>query len=450
MGKPASFVFTHPRRPFATLSGFVRLVVLLGAAMLFGASVAGAAPLGAITEFTAGLNPGAHPTGIAAGPDGNLWFADPGTTSAIGRISPSATITEFSSGLNAGSRPGGSLANNANNGDRDRPGRQPLVHRPDTRGRSAGSPPAGRSPSSQAASTRAAPRGIDARGPTATSGSPIRARPRSAGSPRAGRSRSFNLLRRAHPIGIAAGPDGNLWFSDRAAARDRPHHHGRDDHRVPPARGPARRARSQRVRTATSGSLTAPRASDRADHAERDHHRVHERPEPGQPPVLDRGGPDSNLWFTDPGTAGVAGTIPAIGRVDPATGAITEFSSGLPAGSGPFGVTAGPDGNLWFSESLGTVRAIGQFGLGVCHDDTLVGCNLKNVNLQNIILNGANLSGGNLLRAQLQNARLIGANLQGDNLNGAQLQNAFLDGANLEVRTCTAPISLTLTCPGPT
>jgi streptogramin lyase len=33
----------------------------------------------------------------------------------------------------------------------------------------------------------------------------------------------------------------------------------------------------------------------------------------------------------------------------PAVGSITEFS--LPFGSAPFGITAGPDGNLWFTES---------------------------------------------------------------------------------------------------
>src|SRR5262249_45714565 len=39
---------------------------------------------GQITEFSAGLDPGSAPVGIAAGSDGNLWFAD--GASAIGRI----------------------------------------------------------------------------------------------------------------------------------------------------------------------------------------------------------------------------------------------------------------------------------------------------------------------------------------------------------------------------
>jgi virginiamycin B lyase len=63
-------------------------------------------------------------------------------------------------------------------------------------------------------------------------------------------------------------------------------------------------------------------------------------------------GPDGALWFTEccnqhPGS----GTTPGnkIGRIT-TNGKITEFT--LPTGSmGPFGITAGPDGALWFSEA---------------------------------------------------------------------------------------------------
>jgi streptogramin lyase len=53
-------------------------------------------------------------------------------------------------------------------------------------------------------------------------------------------------------------------------------------------------------------------------------------------------GPDGNLWFTEQGTA-------RIGRITPG-GALTEFSQGITANSSPTGITAGPDGNLWFTE----------------------------------------------------------------------------------------------------
>nr|MDQ2894657.1 hypothetical protein [Actinomycetota bacterium] len=63
-------------------------------------------------------------------------------------------------------------------------------------------------------------------------------------------------------------------------------------------------------------------------------------------------GPDGNLWFTDEGRR------PAIGRVTP-SGAITEFSRGLRRGSTPFAITLGPHRDLWFT-SQGRHPAIGE------------------------------------------------------------------------------------------
>src|SRR3954449_12087996 len=56
-------------------------------------SLAAAAPLGAVTEFTVSL-PGTSPAAMAAGPDGNMWFTDGGAR-AVGRITPGGTVTEF-------------------------------------------------------------------------------------------------------------------------------------------------------------------------------------------------------------------------------------------------------------------------------------------------------------------------------------------------------------------
>lgn len=53
-------------------------------------------------------------------------------------------------------------------------------------------------------------------------------------------------------------------------------------------------------------------------------------------------GPDGNLWFTESASN-------KIGRITPA-GVVTEFSNGLSAGANPWGITSGPDGNLWFTE----------------------------------------------------------------------------------------------------
>ena len=85
-----------------------RAATALVAGLLCGLAVTGAAraaPVALISESSSGLNAGSVPVVLAAGPDGNLWFVDQGTTKAIGRITPTGQITEFSAGLNAGSLP---------------------------------------------------------------------------------------------------------------------------------------------------------------------------------------------------------------------------------------------------------------------------------------------------------------------------------------------------------
>lgn len=67
-----------------------------------------------VQEFSSGLNAGSHPfEGIASGPDGNVWFTDNGSsTAAIGRVIPctpvpacTPAIHEFSSGVSTGNLP---------------------------------------------------------------------------------------------------------------------------------------------------------------------------------------------------------------------------------------------------------------------------------------------------------------------------------------------------------
>ena len=126
---------------------------------------------GQITEFTTGLNSGSDPVEIVAGPDGNLWFTDDGATRAIGRITPSGQITEFTSRPEPRRPPGR---------DRGRARRQPVVHRRGhDHGDRADHPVGRRSPSSRSGLNPVQP------------------------------SRSQ----------IAAGPDGNLWFTDQGTTR---------------------------------------------------------------------------------------------------------------------------------------------------------------------------------------------------------------------------------------
>ncbi len=105
----------------------------------------------------------------------------------------------------------------------------------------------------------------------------------------------------SQPADIATGPDGALWFTERASAR------------------------IGRITTAgqvTEFPLTA-----------------------GSQPDGITLGPDGKLWFTEAGSS-------KIGRITK-RGRIKEFPTPT-YGSAPTRITAGPDGNLWFTESLGS------------------------------------------------------------------------------------------------
>ena len=114
------------------------------------------------------------------------------------------------------------------------------------------------------------------------------------------------------PIRIAAGPDGNVWFTEPNADRIG---------RITPLG----------FVTEFSAGITA-----------------------GAYPYDITAGPDGNLWFTEPGNLSLAPSgIDKIGRITP-QGIVTEFSAGLSANARPIGITAGADGNLWFTEAGGT------------------------------------------------------------------------------------------------
>jgi virginiamycin B lyase len=130
---------------------------------LASAALAGAAPLGAITEFTA---PGSNPAQVVAGSDGNLWFSD--RNGAVGQITTGGTVTEFTTGLNPGSAV-----------------------------RSIAMGPDGNMWFSDPGTTRA----VGTIDPTTHAMSEF----------------SSGLNAGSMPLGIAAGPDGNVWFTDKAA-----------------------------------------------------------------------------------------------------------------------------------------------------------------------------------------------------------------------------------------
>ena len=190
-------------------------------------------------------------------------------------------------------------------------------------------------------------------------------------------------------LGITAGPDGNLWFTEGIGNKigespRRPRHHRvRHPHRQQQALSGSRPGP-----TATSGS---PRTATRSARSTR---RPTPSPSsPSPPPTADPGGitagPDGNLWFTEyvgdqigeinptrthhrihrphansvpstspPGptaTSGSPRSANKIGEITPTTHA--SPSSPSPRPTRPCGITAGPDGNLWFTET--TANKIG-------------------------------------------------------------------------------------------
>ena len=68
-------------------------------------------------------------------------------------------------------------------------------------------------------------------------------------------------------------------------------------------------------------------------------------------PVRITAGPDGNLWFTErPVCFYPCFGSGWIGRITP-DGVVTEFKAGI--SDAQFGITAGPDGNVWFTEPHG-------------------------------------------------------------------------------------------------
>ena len=148
-------------------------------------------------------------------------------------------------------------------------------------------------------------------------------------------------VRRADPAAsrkASPGPDGNIWFTESNGGKigritpDRRHHRirGPDRERRPEDRRPAP--------TATSGSPNRG-GQDRPDHARRGDHRV---PDPARQQHPRSGSPPART-ATSGSPRSATGKI---GRITP-PGVITEFP--LPVRRSARKITAGPDGNLWFT-----------------------------------------------------------------------------------------------------
>ncbi len=271
---------------------------------------------GAITEFNGGLNAGAQPFSIALGPDGNMWFTDGGTTPAIGMINPTTqAITEFSTGLNPGSLPAGiALGPDGNMWFTDR------------------------GTTGAVGTINLATHAIS----EFTTGLTAGAKPQQ---------------------GITLGPDGNLWFTEQPTAT-----------KAIGTINPATHAITEFSAGLNTGSLPGPAIAVGTDGnlwfvdngttqaigtIDATTHAITEFAA-GAGTSLGRlaVGPDGKIWFAD------KGAVSAIATLDPATHAIVRYSTGFAAGSGPSGINTGSDGNVWFTDQGTAFRGMGRAGTG--------------------------------------------------------------------------------------
>jgi streptogramin lyase len=174
------------------------------------------------------------------------------------------------------------------------------------------------------------------------------------------------------PVAIAAGRDGNLWFTEAAKNRIgmiNPTTHAVADFPIPTAD-----STPQGIAAGPDGRLWFTELTgNKIGSIDPSSHRIADYPIPtaGSAPIGITTGPDGNLWFTER-------QANKIGTINPTTHAITEFTlppptvevvenaatpdgtthralsinAVPPPSSEPSGITVGADGNLWFTEEL--------------------------------------------------------------------------------------------------
>jgi virginiamycin B lyase len=237
---------------------------------------------------------GSVPFGITAGPDGALWFTE--QVGKIGRITTAGVITEFtvpragSVTLNIAAGPDGALwfVEQASNAI----------------GRIS---PAGVITEFAIPTANSGPNSITAGADGALWFTEQFANQIGRVTTAGGITEFVIPTAASRPLGIALGPDGALWFAEFNG--------------------------NQIGRITGGGAITELVL-----------------PTAGRGPFSIAAGSDGALWFTEAAPLDGA-AVPhgsTIGRITTG-GVVTEFTT--PTGSsGPFGITAGPDGALWFTE----------------------------------------------------------------------------------------------------
>jgi streptogramin lyase len=325
-----------------------------------GAGTAGAAPLGAVSEFPI-PTPNSGPASIAPGSEGNIWFTEEGQDK-IGRVTPAGSIAEFSIPTPE-SEPLGIT-----------PGPEGNIWFTEYRGDKIGRiTPAGSIVEFPIPTPNSGPTGI-ALGAEGNLWFTENGGPKEEGKgDKIGRITPTGFITEAvtptpesGPAGIAPGPDGNIWFTEP----------GKNNiGRFTPGGGI-----TEFHLVGGGGPLgIAPGPDGDVWFTEQWGNKIGRIPSTGAPitevtlPLPNSRpngialGPDGALWFTEDARAkrieeGVEKEYEAskIGRITPSE-AITEYPTSIPE-SNPSGTAPGPDGNLWFTES--SRNNIGRIGTG--------------------------------------------------------------------------------------
>ncbi len=342
---------------------------------LLAASASALTSTGTITEFTI-PTPLSYPLGIAAGPDGNLWFTE---TQKIGRITPAGVITEFplpvlwlGSGPNkitAG--PDGNLwfTETAGSG----------IGKITTSGviSEYGLPDGSANPTGITIgpdgyiwfAESPCPGGCNATFGSLT-GEAI-GRITLSGAVSEFTTTPDPSIFNSYVLGITSGADGNLWFTEggnSAIGRITPAgvvtdfpvpDQGNQGHVVGVTQGPDGNV------WFVVGGIGCGDLSPQCNPAANPVGKITPAGVVTEFPLPDNGGltaivtgPDGNLWFTDANE--VQGQFGKIGRITTA-GVIKEFPLPTP-NSLPIAIASGADGNIWFVESLN--NKIGRITVG--------------------------------------------------------------------------------------
>jgi streptogramin lyase len=354
------------------------IVLLVASIAVLGTSSAAAEPLGAVRHFSEGLTTGELPEGIAAGPEGNVWFTEAGTHPAIGRITPAGQITLFSAGLDTEAQLGGIALGPEGNMWFTEAGTHPAIGRITPTGVITEFS-SGLNPESSPLDIAAGPDGnmwftdqghakaIGRITPTGQIAEFEEGLDHEAGNESA-------------PVDIAAGPDGNLWFTE-AGGHEKTGRHPAIG-RIAPGSGHIEEFKHGLKPTSWPLDIVAGPEGDMwfTDAAEKE--ALIGRISPSAPlPIKEfavdfervaaiAAGPEGDLWFTglkeyDPETE----LSPALVQIT--TGGHVERSiESLVRGESVPAIAAGPDGNMWFTEqepaepTVPDHQAIGLLGVG--------------------------------------------------------------------------------------